>query len=232
MRKTTLLAGVVALGLAASSASANFIVTSDRTQVGSNDVIRWFAQNDGQNGTGTKLLAVSVTVSSLDTNLAFKIADADGDGVDDADVNFRGTPSGAPSATTIANSGGSYVRFGSPSSFLIGGNLPEGYSDANGDGTTDPGGELRATYFQNAKTFRVDGFNGSGGIVTTNPIQFAAAVVPHNTPANTVIAEGTLAGDQGNAQPFSAPNPIPEPATFGLLGVTAVGLLSRRRRQA
>lgn len=230
MRKTTLFAGVVAVGLAASSASANLIVTNDRTQVGANDVIRWFAQNDGLNGTGTKLLAVSATITSTGSNLIFKITDADGDGVDDADVNFRTGVGGAPTATTIANSGGSYVRFGSPSSFLIGGNIPEGYSDANGDGTTDPGGDLRAAYFQNAKTFRVDGFNGSGGIVTTNPVQFAAAVVPHGT---DVVAEGTVAGDLGNAQPFVSPSgTVPEPTSMALLGLGAVGFLARRRRQA
>jgi hypothetical protein len=223
-----LLVGIGAAVLAsASTASAGFIVTGVKTErADNNDVWILRAQNDGA-GTGTKLLAVSVTVGSVEQNLKIAITDADFDGVDDADVNLRSVGAPAPGAAAIT---GSYVRFGSPASFLIGGNVPEGYSDANGDGTTDPGGATRKDFFLATKSFRVDGFNGSGGILATAApgIQFAAVVVPRGT---NILVTGQLAGDQGNAQTFEFTS-IPEPTALGFIGLAGAALVSRRRRKA
>lgn len=227
MSSKKLLMGVAAAVLAVGTAAeAAFVVTSTRTTVGNNDVIVFRALNTGTDNTGDRVLATSVQLTALQSNLIFKIVDADGDGVDDADVNLRSVVGGSPTPAQIT---GSYIRFGSPSSFLIGGNLPEGYSDANGDGNTDPGGDQRVTFFQNTKSFRVDGFNGSGGIVanTGQGVQFAGAVVPKGV---TVTATGTIAGATGSAQAFSNTNEVPEPVALGFIGLGAMALLGRRRR--
>jgi hypothetical protein len=226
MRKSPLALAGAALAVCASSASGDLIATFTINRIGGNDIFRFFATNNGANGTGTKLLAVTATAFTDANNLIFKITDADGDLVNDADVNGRTIPGIAPSAATIASSGGSYVRFGTPASFLIGGNIPEGYSDANGDGITDVNGDQRAAYYQNAKTFRVDGFNGGGGIAAdVNPVMFAALVMPAGT---NYLFVGQLAGETGPQSTFFFG---PEPGSATILALASTTLLTRRRRR-
>jgi hypothetical protein len=98
--------------------------------------------------------------------------------------------------------------------------------------------------FQNAKSIRVEGFvpQPGGGVkgsdshaITSSTADgagslFAIAVVPSGVSVN---AQGTLAPDQGTQSDFNVTSSgVPEPTSMALLGLGAVGLMARRRRQA
>jgi len=99
------------------------------------------------------------------------------------------------------------------------------------------------TIFANAKSMRVEGIlkNDPPGTLgadtsaktdgfTNAPGQgalFAVAIVPHGSVVNAV---GQLSPDKGALANFDTN--APEPATFGLLSVGAIGVLARRRRKA
>lgn len=94
-------------------------------------------------------------------------------------------------------------------------------------------------------------FNSSASQTNTSPIQFAQALVPHNMPVEVLnpVASSAVRNFEPNSGifgpgvgSFQATNnttlngpfidAVPEPATFGLFGIGAAGLLARRRRTA
>jgi hypothetical protein len=240
MRVKLLAAGAV-LALVGSSAHANFIVTGKRdpaTGAGvpaGYEMIRWFAVNDGVGGSGNQLQSVDATMS-IDLNKSpngkffVNFQDADNDGAPDA--NFTGGGS-----FIISNPPGSYIRVGGALTFGTTFVPPGAFSDPDGTGapTVNPLPQDNPA-FANVKSFRVAGANTTGPVLATTAqnaglgAQFAAAIVPAGTVVNF---SGFIAGKVGpNNLTFTATDPVPEPTTVGLLGVGAVGLLSRRRRKA
>ena len=227
MRVRSLLAAAAALTIGASVANADFVVTFTRAASTANpgfDVIKLFALNNGENGTGTQLQSVDVQLTQASPAggaLKFREIDSDGDGVDDIDL-FLTVP-----GFSVANPQGSYVRVGPPGSWNVAAAPPGLSSDPDGDGVpnTNPG-----TIYSSAKTVRVAGFNAVAPQANTGQgAQFAALVVPSSTPdMGGWIAEGSVAGTSGGVTNFVVP--IPEPTSFALLGIGATALMGRRRR--
>jgi hypothetical protein len=225
MRVRSLLAAAAALTIGASVANADFQVTSTRTPgsgaMAGFDIIKMFALNDGNNGTGTQLQSVDVQITLDQAEpLKFRLIDSDGDGVDDVDL-FLTVP-----GFSTANPQGTYVRIGAPTSWNVA-SAPSGLSsDPDGDGTanSNPG-----QTFADTKSVRVAGFNSAGVAANAGSgAQFGAIVVPSSLPDTAWHATGGVAGTTGGITNFVLP--VPEPGTFGLLGIGAMGFLARRRR--
>jgi len=208
--------------MGASVANADFVVTSTRAASTANpgfDVIKYFALNDGANGTGTLLQSVDVTLTSAGDPLKFRLIDSDGDGTEDVDL-FLTVP-----GFSVANPQGTYVRVGAPASWNVASAPGGASSDPDGDGTPNSN---PAQTFGNVRNVRVAGFNASGVAANTGQgAQFAALIVPAGTP---VLAAGGVAGTAGGITNFAVPDPVPEPTTIGLLGLGVIGLMGRRRR--
>jgi len=233
MRAKLWIAGAV-LATLTGSASANFVVTYTTQPAAGAGVpagytqYRFFAFNDQQGGTGTQLQSVDATmsiVSPADKSLFIAFQDIDNDTANDA--NFVG----AGSSFAIANPPGSYIRVGGAGSF--GTTFLPANSTSDPEGTGSPSANPlpeNNPAFQNMKAFRVAGANTTSpvGAITGAGAQFAAAVVPNGTVVNF---KGFIAGKTGPAN-LTFDVTTPEPGTVALLGVGAIGLLKRRRRNA
>ena len=228
MRVRSLLAASVALAMGASVANAGFVVTSTRTpstNVPGFDVIKYFAINDGLDGTGTQLQSVDITLAiqpppapGNGNPLKFRLIEAGEDGVDDVDL--FGTVPGFSSL----NPQGTYVRVGAGTSWNVA-TAPTGLnSDPDGNGVADsnPG-----QTFANVKSVRVAGFTSAPVTATGAGAQFAAILAPTGT---FVVASGGVAGFTGGITNGTWPDPVPEPATIGLLGLGMMSMMGRRRR--
>jgi len=130
----------------------------------------------------------------------------------------------SPQALAISNDGVTYTSIADPA-----------------NGTTNPTA-TNTTLFGNLKGLRVEGFlqnpttgpafDASGKVAgfTNAPGQgslIAVAVVPHG---DLVTAVGQVAGDKGDTSGFAVASP--EPGTFGVFTIGALGVLARRRRKA
>jgi hypothetical protein len=213
--------------MGASVANAGFVISSTREDgSGGNagfDVIKFFAKNDGLDGTGTQLQSVDITLSlptSPNSNLKVDFRDIDFDGEPDANVLGGG-------AFPIANPPGTYIRVGGAASFNTATAPPNANSDPDADGVPNRQ-PSQDPFYTNLKTLRVAGFNPTAPAATTGlGAQFAAAVVPDGV---TVLAAGGVAGTTGAITPVSELNAVPEPATIGLLGLGVMSMMGRRRR--
>jgi len=197
------------------------------------DIYQFFALNLGtgpQTGT-TRLVAIEMAgfanVNDPNTNIKFDFRDLDSDGVNDANVLGSGIN------LTQTDTTGSFVRVGA-------------FTPNPGDAGFDPVGRLSAdpdtgttvrdpqTIFANKKSFRVVGFANPGALAT--PAQnsgkgafFMEVVVPTGAVPKAV---GKLSAESGPSVDIDYTAQVPEPTTMAVIGVAAVGFLSRRRRAA
>lgn len=221
--------GAVLAGALASTAQAGFVINTNRlVGTGGNagmDVIQFRAFNDGSGGTGTRLVAVNVTLQSP-APLKFDIHDIDADNAND--VNALGL---SPTLSPNADTAGSWIRLGT--TFTATAILPSPTS-TDTDGDFAPDQAIAPEYTSNSVTsFHVEGAHvppsGQAGLIanTGSGALFAVAIVPTGTP---VTVFGEVAGDTGDKVSIQATDPIPEPASLSLLGLGAMGLMARRRR--
>ena len=220
MRKYAVLAAAAGLALTG-VAKADFIVTSTRTADtvdAGNDVVEFFAKNDGTNGTGTKVIASDITLADTSGGkLLIKFVSASTSAKADlsatkANVDANGNIIPDRSFVNIlANDGND-----DPTAYSVVSTVPD---------------NTHANYAGGVTQFEVVGANLGGGInaTTTNGGAGAlvgVAVVPTGDP---VKLSGTLGGELGAPVAVSAVNGVPEPASLGLLGLGALGLIRRRR---
>ena len=236
--KAILIGGLVALVLSAGSANAAIMINVDQAggtgALSGFDIFRIFANltptGTEAGATGIQSIDGTVDTSASNTNLKFKFADLDlgSDQVNDADVIGKTMPGNV--ATTNTNTVGTFFRTGGASSFNIVKVVPSNWdSDPDQDGTSDFNPPVD---YSSVKNFRVVGFNptpdasGIGGNGGKGAL-IGLVVVPHTSSFPEALATINVAADKGVAYQFITP--FPEPTSFGLVEVSAMGLLARRR---
>jgi hypothetical protein len=241
--KTKLIGGFAALALSTLSANATIVPVVEQASgtgaLAGFDIFRVFAKltADGTETGATGIQSIDITVDSTvsNSNMKFKFTDLDGgsDAVNDADV--IGKTMAVGTATTNTTTVGSFFRAGGASGFnVVQINPPGSDSDPDGDGVTNTDPTVN---YAAVKAFRVVGFNptpdttGIGGNGGKGAL-VGLVVLPHT--AGPVEANVTMnvAAEKGAPYLFVFPLPVPEPTSMGLLGLGAIGLLARRRRQA
>lgn len=202
------------------TAGADFIVSSSRapdTTDNGYDIVEFFARDDGTNGTGTKAIASDITLKDLrGGRLLIKFVGAG--------ANDKADLVGAEAPVDINNNikpDRSFINI--LGSFA---DDPTAYSVVS---TNPPNTHIN--YAGGVPQFEVAGANLSGGVNATTSnggkgALIAVAVVPTG---DVAAITGSIGGDTGDPFPIYATNPLPEPATLGLLSVGAL-LLTRRRR--
>ena len=232
MRNYAVLAAGAGLALTG-AAKASFIVTDTITfgtgMFAGDYVFTFKVKNDGIGDTAgtSKLLALDVKMEaedprdqSVDPNGKFFIRTFDSTGGNE--VN--------PSDADLADQGpespsGSYVRAGSAAGFTVVSTTPNYQSPVSEAAVHNP---TDYTDGQWLHSFEVVGLPGltTGGLNASSPITFAQAVVPEGQP---VILSGQFGAESGSPHAFEVITFVPEPASVGLIGVGALGLLRRCR---
>jgi hypothetical protein len=244
MRKFALLA-LAAAAACGSVAKADFVVSSNRTTdaftIGSQayDVVTWSVLNNGANATGTKL--EQVDMAFYDPNAGMLI------GVSGGQPDLYNLNIGAPesAATTISYMDGNLSHVNAaPGESILRPNLT--VDQATG---STPGSETFTSTYTNEQA--VAGIAGdlywsNQPNISVTPLTFAYTVVASGDPVELLAPGATRPsglsttweqpatgfGVVGGAFiPISATitNGTPEPASLGLLGIAAAGLLGRRR---
>jgi hypothetical protein len=248
-----------------SSSEAAFTVTATRTPgtgaYAGLDIVRWFGAlsptGDEKTAGATGLQSAKVTLSFVNPAASdvFQYITGQFAGSPNAnqDVAILGERQDDGTARSLQDKGdatnfaaqgtGIFIHDDNGIGFSLQGLFVDGVSKGPG-AQNNTGAANGFALFQNAKSFRIEGFVPQpGGGVTGSDSQafttstgpgagslFAIAVVPRTA---TVNALGTLAPDKGNQSDFDVTvPPVPEPATLGLVSIAAVGMLARRRRRA
>jgi len=243
MRKYALLTAVAAMAVSGSVAQADFIFTTNRTNIttgmfSGDQVVELDVKNDGNNGTGTTLLAATVNFESVDVksgaanpNAQFFIRtfDQDGSGMNnDDDVSNQ--------SGNAAGSFGTYARFGNTSQWVLAGSMPD---NASSDDPNGPHGMGQSNYPGSGAYTDGQAIKGSmtvigganlttGGLNDTTSKPLAFAVVPAGQQVRFDVNVAGSAGPSYVGPPIDDP-PIPEPASIGLVGFGLLGLMRRRR---
>jgi hypothetical protein len=249
--KQLLAAAVV--GLSGVSANAAMTITSTRVpgtgDLAGFDIVRFFAaaaENGPEKAAGTTGLFVANVELSTPTTFKFLTGQfaPPNNGAANPDVDLFGAQSEDTQVRTTTEGYGTYIGLRDPDfdPFFVAGlkadGVDVGASKGNSSATNNP-----SQFFANVKSFRVEGVvNNTAGTVSGDPqvfsssvgqkgagAIFAVAVVPTNATARAI---GEVGGNAGPTTTFDETNAIPEPGTFGLLGLTVGGMLMRRRRQA
>ena len=240
MRKYALLTAVAAMAVSGSVAQADFIFTTHRTNIttgmfSGDEVVELDVQNNGNNGTGTTLLAATVTFESVDKSGALnpnaqffiRTFDQDGSGTtDDADVSNQ--------SGNAAGSFGSYARFGNTSQWVLAGAMPDNASSDDSGGPHDGPGYPASGKYTDGQAMKgsmtvIGGANlTTGGLNDTTSKPLAFAVVPAGQQVRFDVNVAGAAGPSYVGPPIDDP-PIPEPASIGLVGFGLLGLMRRRR---
>ena len=231
MRKYTTIAAAAALALSGAVARADFVYNTSRTSITSgmfagDDVEELDIMNDGTHGTGTNLIAPTVTMQALlngqpDPNGVFFIRTYNDDGTG---IHNGGSPSTDPTDNDFDASGvggesplGTYVRFGPPSQWTLAGSDPEflssddpGFSQyygPQGPGLNYPlsGKYTDGMAVKGSISITVGANLTGGGLPDTTMQPLAFAVVPHGQPVQFTV------------------NPIPSPEPAGVL-IAVVGI--------
>jgi hypothetical protein len=248
-------AAVVGLMGLGNSAHADFTINTQTFQgtgtLTGYTIVRFLAFNDGNNGTGQKLVAVDVQLDTdASTGFKFRAYDADGDNEPDVDVALTG--SGASFASTSdATKVGTAIRpflggLGN-GQYVIGNGVSPAHSSS--EPVTDPNTFEQtptqfpfSTTYANVKSFRVP-FSQAGGDFSPNAntgsgTPFAVAIVPTGSTTFVKISPGPngggVAGESGgfvSFAPVTVPVGVPEPTSLSLLGLGGAALLGRRRRR-
>ena len=226
---------VVCLLVTVPAARADFLITSTRVRItdgpyAGDDQITFRTQNTGTGQTAgtSKLLAMDVAMTAYPCinlfgtpsgHMFIHTYDADGSGLND-DADF-------------ADQGGnlmplSYIRAGSRTSFVLVATTPPFNSP---DDIVSVHSAKPYTDGQWVSQFEVVGAVNltGGGINATQPIPFAAAVVPAG---EFVLVNGLFGAEAGDLIPFQTLLPVsppdcPEPSAIGIL----VGFASAWRRK-
>jgi len=245
MRKFALLA-LAAAAVSGSVAKADFVVSSSRTSnaftIGSQsyDVVTWSVLNNGLNGTGTKL--AQVDMAFYDPNKGMLIGVDVGTHPDIYNLNL-GQVNTSPTVSYM--DGNLSHSNAAPGESILRANLTVDQA------TGSPGSDTFASSYTNQQAVAgIAGdlfWSGSQPTISVTPLAFAYTVVASGDPV-TLLAPGatrptavSTAWEQpatgfgvvgGSFIPITASitNGTPEPASLGLVGFAAAGLLARRRR--